>query len=55
MYYIVGGLNPLLSRHASTLLKPVSENLRSLVDWECIFIGHGSKDFWIVDQFLACL
>ncbi|KAF8130250.1 hypothetical protein EV363DRAFT_1167443 [Boletus edulis] len=39
-WYIVGGLDPHLSRHASTLLKP-----------ECIFIGHGSKDFWIVDHF----
>ncbi|KAF8130257.1 hypothetical protein EV363DRAFT_1167513 [Boletus edulis] len=37
-WYIVGGLDPHLSRHASTLLKPVSENLRSL-------------DFWIVDHF----
>ncbi|KAF8125720.1 hypothetical protein EV363DRAFT_1349995 [Boletus edulis] len=54
-WYIVGGLDPHLSRHASTLLKSVSKNLPSLVDWECIFIGDGSKDFWIIDQFPACL
>ncbi|KAG6369138.1 hypothetical protein JVT61DRAFT_14226 [Boletus reticuloceps] len=30
--YIVGGLGPHLSRHASMLPRPVSKNLRSLVD-----------------------
>ncbi|KAF8414392.1 hypothetical protein L210DRAFT_3544499 [Boletus edulis BED1] len=43
-WYIVGGLDPHMSRHASTLLKP-----------GCIFIGHGSRDFRIVDQFPASL
>ncbi|KAG6372039.1 hypothetical protein JVT61DRAFT_8742 [Boletus reticuloceps] len=31
-WHIVGGLDPYLSRHALTLLKPVYKNLRLLVD-----------------------
>ncbi|KAF8127828.1 hypothetical protein EV363DRAFT_1511730, partial [Boletus edulis] len=47
----VGGLDPYLSRHALTLLKLVYKHLRLLVDQEYISIGHGSKDFWVVDRF----
>ncbi|KAF8433948.1 hypothetical protein L210DRAFT_3555639, partial [Boletus edulis BED1] len=51
----VGGLDPYLSRHALTLLKLVCKHLRLLVDQECISIGHGSKDIWVVDRFSTCL
>ena len=32
------------------------KKLRLLVDWGCIFIGHGfSKNFQVISQFLTCL
>lgn len=51
---IVGDLDPHLSRYTLTPLKLVYKKLRVLVDWGCIFIGHGlSKDFRIISMFLS--
>jgi hypothetical protein len=49
--FVVGDLDPLLSRYTLTPLKLVYKKLRVLVDRGCIFIGHGlSKDFRIISM-----
>ena len=49
IFFLVGDLDPMLSRYTLTPLKLVYKKLRRLVDCGCIFIGHGlSKDFRII-------
>jgi hypothetical protein len=51
IFFLVGDLDPMLSRYTLTPLKLVYKKLRRLVDCGCIFIGHGlSKDFRIISM-----
>ncbi|KNZ74766.1 PAB-dependent poly(A)-specific ribonuclease subunit PAN2 [Termitomyces sp. J132] len=51
--FVVGDLDPHLSRHTLTPLKLVYKKLRLLVDRGCVFIGHGlSKDFRIINIYV---
>ena len=54
--FVVGDLDPILSRYTLTPLKLVYKKLRRLVDCGCIFIGHGlSKDFRIISMIIHLL
>lgn len=54
--FLVGDLDPMLSRYTLTPLKLVYKKLRRLVDCGCIFIGHGlSKDFRIISMIIHLL
>lgn len=51
---IAGDLAPSTSRCTLVPLKVAYKKLRLLVDWGCVFIGHGlQKDFRIISASLA--
>ena len=53
IFFLVGDLDPMISRYTLTPLKLVYKKLRRLVDCGCIFIGHGlSKDFRIISKII---